>query len=176
MNKLYFDITINSTSSSYSEFMSKILSAFHGAMKCYGDNSPVAIALPKWSHNKDPNKATFGNIIRFFGDQVDLSVWSTNATLDKLEESGSISVQPINKVPENCPHVRYIRDRLIEKAKKYGNEDQILAYPPSTMLRSKSNGKAYPIRIRMEKSTCLVGLFTSFGLSNGDNPGTVPFF
>jgi CRISPR-associated endoribonuclease Cas6/Csy4 subtype I-F len=173
----YLELTIKCQSYSQSKVVSDIFSAFHGAMRCYGEHSPIGIAFPQLKQHINPQMTSFGNVVRFFGHKADLSMWLSNGIFEKFEDDSSVDVSRILPVPETTSFVRYARDSTVHRAQRNNRAHLINCYYPTANLKSSTNGRQYSVGVKMiAVNEASDGEFNAFGLSNGDNPGTVPFF
>ena len=172
----YFDMILAAGTQEVDRLVSAIMHHFHGSMKCYERGSPIAVAFPKWRHHKDPRQASFGSIMRFFGDPVWLANWQRHPALEPIDEAGAIDMGALSQSPEGAPHVRFVRNRKLERDfwKQPENRRQICAFPPAFYAGPKGGG--FKIAVDMVPCDRCDGELTSYGLSKGQSGASVPYF
>lgn len=179
--KHYFEVKILTKGPSSLKIIESIFSSFHGAMSTYEKGHiPIAISFPKIRLHSKQSLTHFGDVIRFFGSPLHLTLWFNNYVFEKLEDKGIIAVKGISAIPENplC-YVYYLRERMSDHAKKRGYDlTKSLSYP-YVLLNSNSNKNKYPIRVKIKEATektNIDGQINVYGLSLADNPVPIPLF
>lgn len=141
-----------------------------------GEENELATSFPDYMNNDV--HCQMGNRLRVIGCKNKLNEIVNHAVLARLTSQSMLTVSAIQPVPDNHIHVRFIRDRSLDKAKKKeretGEKAQFVRMP-SIERQSKEN--KYPHRVFVRKELAIEpvkGSFSSFGLSKDGS--TVPYW
>jgi len=109
MTRYYFTVRFLPESANVNLLIGRCLFIMHGYI-CKKNIQGIGVGFPRWSDE------SIGNVIAFFySDKYALNTLSQLRFFSDMKECGFFSISSIERVPDDCPEVRFKRNQTIKK-------------------------------------------------------------